>query len=901
MLDKVYAYVVEATKQSLSGQGNSLFISEQLKLSRNMVSQYLNQLFSDGRLIKINTRPVVFYDADTIEEAYGVSLHQREYSSFEEFQKALQPHQPQDFEKLIGCDESLAALVNQCKATISYPPSGLPLLLYGPTGTGKSFLAQLMYEYARNQGLIAEDRKFLIVNCSEYANNPELLTANLFGHKKGAFTGADKDNPGLIKLAEGGVLFLDEVHCLKAECQEKLFLFMDKGIYHMVGDNEQWYESSVRLIFATTEKPEEVLLKTLLRRIPMIVTIPSLEERGSHERLQLIHSIFEDEEKRIHKSIRISALVYRLFLSCECSGNIGELKNAIQASCVNALFAADQKSSALDIRAYNLPENMRKGKDTGKAVSKENQRMIPIRELKSFVMKERPIIQLMEQLLAIGKEQGDFNSFLDEAGSAIQSYQETSLLRSNAVLPKDEYIQGIVTSIFDMLSLRYGFKYGNNDLIAVTACIADCMQNTLELGNWQKTNHKSVGVLQNYMKQELSREYAIADEIREQLENNLDLEFEDMVSILMCLQLKLLNRIQDLNKRIGIIIAHGFSTASSLADAVNKFLGRYVFDAIDMPLHVTTQEITERLNRYLSKIGRFEELFLLVDMGSLEELYTGIENQNANIGIMNNVTTKLALEVGSGMIQGTGMKELFETVRAYSDYHYHIVEHRRKEKVILCSCASGVGTAEKLKTILKDSLPHNFPIQVLTYDYNTLLEKQMHDAFFDAYEVICIVGTLNPNIEGTRFIPIEDLIINDTLDELNVYFQDYMHADEMNTFKQNILKNFSLSNIMNNLTILNPSKLLEHVADAIDKLQLELGLRFNNNTCFGLYVHICCLIERLVTRREIEIYTDIENFAQKEAAFIQCVKHAFSIVETYYGVVIPVEEIGYIFNYVENS
>lgn len=212
MLEKVYAYVVEATKLELSDQGNSLYISEQLQLSRNMVSQYLNQLFAEGRLLKINTRPVVFYDGDTIEDMYGVSLHQREFISLEEFQKALQPHQPQDFEKLIGYDESLASLVNQCKATISYPPSGLPLLLYGPTGTGKSFLAQLMYEYAINQGLIAEDRNFLIVNCSEYANNPELLTANLFGHKKGAFTGADRDNPGLIKLAEGGVLFLDEVH-----------------------------------------------------------------------------------------------------------------------------------------------------------------------------------------------------------------------------------------------------------------------------------------------------------------------------------------------------------------------------------------------------------------------------------------------------------------------------------------------------------------------------------------------------------------------------------------------------------------------------------------------------------------------------------------------------------------
>ena len=365
-------------------------------------------------------------------------------------------------------------------------------------------------------------------------------------------------------------------------------------------------------------------------------------------------------------------------------------------------------------------------------------------------------------------------------------------------------------------------------------------------GAWQLAGGESQadGSLQKFLKQKLAREYAIAGEIREHLENNLDLKFEDMISVILCLHLKLLNRMQDLNKRIGIIIAHGFSTASSLADAVNKFLGRYVFDSIDMPLHVTTQEIIERLNRYLSKIGRFEELFLLVDMGSLEDLYKGIENQNANIGIMNNVTTKLALEVGNGMIQGTGMQEIFDAVQTYSAYHYHIVEHRRKEQVILCSCASGIGTAEKLKTILTDSLPHNFPIQVLTYDYNTLLEKQMHDAFFDTYEVICIVGTLNPNIEGIRFIPIEDLIINDTMDALNIYFRDYMREEEMKTFQQNILKNFSLSNIMNNLTILNPNKLLEHVADAIDKLQLELGLRFTNNTCFGLYVHICCLIER---------------------------------------------------------
>ena len=77
-------------------------------------------------------------------------------------------------------------------------------------------IANLCYEYAKHHHIIKENAKFLSVNCSEYANNPELLTANLFGYVKGAYTGAEENQDGLIALADGGILFLDEVHCLKA-------------------------------------------------------------------------------------------------------------------------------------------------------------------------------------------------------------------------------------------------------------------------------------------------------------------------------------------------------------------------------------------------------------------------------------------------------------------------------------------------------------------------------------------------------------------------------------------------------------------------------------------------------------------------------------------------------------
>ena len=268
------------------------WLAEQCAMSRNAASQYLNEGVEKGEIIKVNTRPVYFFDAAAVFAKCDAQLDKLVYASFKEFNDAMMI----DFERLIGYKDSLRHVVEQCKAAITYPPNGLPILLNGPTGTGKSMIASLMADYAVCVGLMKKSDKFIAVNCSEYANNPELLTANLFGYKKGAYTGAEKDNQGLIQLADGGILFLDEVHCLKAECQEKLFQFMDRGVYHMVGDNENWYHSSCRLVFATTESPEDVLLKTLLRRIPIIVKIPSLDERPINEKKALVYSIFKKED-----------------------------------------------------------------------------------------------------------------------------------------------------------------------------------------------------------------------------------------------------------------------------------------------------------------------------------------------------------------------------------------------------------------------------------------------------------------------------------------------------------------------------------------------------------------------------------------------------------------------------
>ena len=127
-----------------------------------------------------------------------------------------------------------------------------------------------------------------------------------------------------------------------------------------------------------------------------------------------------------------------------------------------------------------------------------------------------------------------------------------------------------------------------------------------------------------------------------------------------------------------------------------------------------------------------------------------------------------------------------------------------------------------------------------------------------------------------------------------------MNEEQLFLFDKNILHNFSLSNIMNALTILNPTKLLEQVANAIDVLQKYVGVHFSNRTCFGLYVHICCLIERLVVSRNAE-YDPSLDFLHEHKDFVDYVKKAFKQVEDFYGVDIPTEKMIHIYNYVKNN
>jgi DNA-binding NtrC family response regulator len=175
---------------------------------------------------------------------------------------------------LVGKSPAMAA-VHRLIATVA--PTDSTVLILGETGTGKELVARTLYQQSKRA-----EMPFVPVNCGALAEN--LVESELFGHRKGAFTGADRDHKGLFEVANGGTLFLDEVGELNKNIQVKLLRFLESGEIRRVGETEP-FRTDVRILCATNRDLREMIKEDQFRedlyfRINTFeIHLPPLRER----------------------------------------------------------------------------------------------------------------------------------------------------------------------------------------------------------------------------------------------------------------------------------------------------------------------------------------------------------------------------------------------------------------------------------------------------------------------------------------------------------------------------------------------------------------------------------------------------------------------------------------------
>jgi two-component system response regulator HydG len=208
------------------------------------------------------------------------------------------------------------------------------VLVTGESGVGKERLAQ--YIHATSERARA---KFIAINCG--ALTPTLLESELFGHKRGAFTGALADHPGLFEAADRGTVFLDEIGELPLEMQASLLRVLQEREVRRVGDT-QVRSVDVRIIAATnrdleTDVSEHRFRQDLYYRLSVfVVRIPPLRERPDDLRA-LAHAILLERARHLRRPIEgYTPRALRRILQYPWPGNVRELQNAIEHACVLA-------------------------------------------------------------------------------------------------------------------------------------------------------------------------------------------------------------------------------------------------------------------------------------------------------------------------------------------------------------------------------------------------------------------------------------------------------------------------------------------------------------------------------------------------------------------------------------
>lgn len=724
------------------------------------------------------------------------------------------------FKEIIGCNDSLKMHIDQARAAILYPPNGLHTLILGPSGVGKSQLAEAMHKFALESNRVTKDIPFIVFNCSDYADNPQLLMAQLFGYNKGSFTGADSSKAGLIEKADGGILFLDEVHRLPSEGQEILFYLLDKGKYRRLGETESMRKSKIMLIAATTENPKSSLLLTFRRRIPMVIELPPIKERPFYERFQIITYFFTEESFRINRPIKIKLDAIKALMFYDCPGNTGQIRSDIQVACARGfLNTLHSKSEIIYINLLYLPDHVKmgllkvskRGPEIDKYVDKD---IMVYPDKRSSVATKRGRYILPNEIYQFIEDR--FNQLKNQGLSKDNIYKivggqvEIELRRfargtvSNTLVSKMELeeIVGkkIISAVENAIKIaNRNFKYIRENFFYPFAIHLSATYDRFKLGK------SFINPQLENVKIKYANEYLVAREMVYAINKDLEIELSDDEVGFVAMYLKAFSASEDKNKsRVAVIVLTHGHVAKGMADVANKLLGVNLAHGIEMDLDEKPEEALLRTIKLVKEVDEGKGCVILVDMGSLKTFgeiitkKTGIPTR-----IISRVDTLMVLEaVRRSIMPDTTMDNInnyLDVSKVSISCIQEVKNSYKLPKAIVTTCITGEGAATQMKKFIEEKMYFNkdeFKIIAIGALNEHGVDKQITN-IKSKHNIVAFIGAIDPKVEGIPFITVEEIMSGEGLERLEkitgVYKKAKSRLDKVVT-EDLILVNLDVNN-----------------------------------------------------------------------------------------------------------
>lgn len=266
----------------------------------------------------------------------------------EQLKQIIAKERRDHFCDLIGASTKIQEVYHIINSVAS---SNATILIAGESGTGKGLIARAIHQTDQTR----KDKPFVEISCG--ALTETLLESELFGHMKGAFTGAIKDKEGRFEYAQGGTIFLDEIDAFSPTLQVKLLRILQEGIFERVGDNTPRH-TKARIIVATNQNLTDLVQQGKFRedlyyRINVIcMQVPPLRDRKEDIPILIDHFLKRYGAMNNKKVTNVTTDVQKLFMEYPWPGNIRELENAIEGAVIMAKGATINKTDIPNFKKF---------------------------------------------------------------------------------------------------------------------------------------------------------------------------------------------------------------------------------------------------------------------------------------------------------------------------------------------------------------------------------------------------------------------------------------------------------------------------------------------------------------------------------------------------------------------
>ena len=859
--EMIYELVRSEALKHPDGRGvETAEVAAQLHLQRTNASALLNRLCDEGRLRKSTGRPVVY--------ALPAAPDTTESSCFR---------------SLIGYNGSLRSAVQLAKAAILYPQKSLSTVIIAERGSGTSSLANMMYEFAKEVGVLKAGAPYIKVSCSTYGEDREALHQELFG-KDSAF-----------RRADGGILFLDRMEVLDGSDQERISSFLETGSLGIGPDGES-YSRPILILGCGRDAPKAVL-NALNAKVPMKIELPPLSERPLEERLELINRFLSIESSRSVRRIEVNEEVLRMLLLYDCPLNVRQINMDIKIACANAYVRCYQDAdAAMTLYPDDFELYVRKGllyykqrMEAVNALVKDNftyvfdsesaekkysyfsrtNDMYPRIRTQIHELEERGIEQQEATSIISASLRTTFDNYKHElAGQAINTEQLRILV--------DERIIRIVKDFLDSCEKSFHRQYQPSVFYGLCLHVNSLL--TIRPDRQRIDNSQVAKIIQNF-----SQEYIAAQELAQTLktELNLNLGVEEIVIITMFI-------IEDqepgtTSRPQLLIVMHGDSTASSVEAVIRSLTKTDNTHSYNLALTTDINEALKELKAKVMSIDQGKGIIAVYDMGSIKTMLETIQEETGiAIRMINIPLTLIGLDAARKCAMDDDVDSVYHSI--VTELSQYRSERLDKPGVYITLCNTGEGGARQLSEyIRKYSRLGCATIPLDISDRKALIREVT--SIRKTKTVLAFVGTYDPKLFGIPFISIQEvfecprenidlLLERRPIPQADPEEQMYDHLEE-------------------DLKAIPKGKLREVMPEVIQSFDEAYGL--NEDQRIGLAMHLACMVDRLVEHKPVSKNRNAERILRGNAAECQAIARLLKKLEKKFAVIIPDDELANVF------